>query len=552
MTIFKAVLDRFIFADHKNNIESYSKARTIAGVTLTLAVVLLINSVRAFFEQDFVMGVTVILAAILFLVALLILKYSKSYLLAGNYVIFMYWLLVTFMIVSTAGIASSNVNIFIGFAFTAFLLTGFRSGLVWGGVTLLTITAVKLMAMNGYSFREPNAQFYYITAIANVSNAIIMGAIFAFSSSGNLKKSVNLQKKAEKAAGEQNQLLSEANEVMNSVSTGDLTKRISIDLGGELGKLKNSINSALTMLGETISKVINSSSEILTGASQLSEVAQSLASGTSQQAASIEEVSSSINEIGSMANTNNENATQAKSLSRQSTEDMAQGNTQTENMLKSMSEINETSTNVSKVIKVIDEIAFQTNLLALNAAVEAARAGKYGKGFAVVAEEVRNLAARSSEAAKDTTGLIETSLKEVKNGVENADQTALILESFIENVEKVNDLVGEISSASQEQANAVNEVNISMNHINEVIQQNSSISEETAASSEELSAQAKSLQELMNNFVIQKAAAQAVGVQQSRPTLSQLPTKKIGIDAQLNQRNSIRKQIVLDENEFAK
>ena len=165
-----------------------------------------------------------------------------------------------------------------------------------------------------------------------------------------------------------------------------------------------------------------------------------------------------------------------------------------------MGEINESSNSVSKVIKVIDEIAFQTNLLALNAAVEAARAGKFGKGFAVVAEEVRNLASRSAEAAKNTTSMIESSINQVESGVKNADQADEILKEFISIIEKVNDLVCEISAASKEQSNGVGEISESLNLVNDVVQNNSSISEQTAAASEQLKDQAETMQHLIDSF----------------------------------------------------
>ncbi len=290
------------------------------------------------------------------------------------------------------------------------------------------------------------------------------------------------------------------NRVMGGMLNADLTERITNDYGGNLNG--SNINKALEMLSEAISQVSATAGEVNGGAEQLQASAQSLASGTSQQAASLEEVTSSMTEVESQTKTNNENATQAQQLSSQSIETVNKGNVQMGTMLTSMTEINETSNKVTKVIKVIDEIAFQTNLLALNAAVEAARAGKYGKGFAVVAEEVRNLASRSAAAAKDTTELIETSLKEVENGVKNAELTAEVLKEISTNVTEVNDLVGEISAGSNEQSRGIGEINTALSQVNNVVQQNSSISEETASASDELSTQATEMQRLMLQFKV--------------------------------------------------
>ncbi len=557
-----AILDIFISEELKQDVMSHSKARITSGITILLAVIILLNSVRGFVQQQYKLGMIVAVVGLLFLAALLILKKTSYSLLAGNYILFLYWGMLTYVIGSGSGISSLITSAFVPFVFTAFLLTGLRAGLAWGFIALGTVTVLKLMEMNGYVFeRLGEDQTYYINAFANLANVTILGAIFAYSSASNLKKSFVLQKNAEKVSAEQQQMLAETNSVMNAVSEGDLSQRISIDLEGELGELKSSINGVLAMLGNTISKVIVSSTQILAGSNQLAEAAQSLASGTTQQAASIEEISSSMNEIGAMAKTNNENATQARKLSLQNSSEAVEGNRQMEDMLKSMTEINDTSSNVSKVIKVIDDIASQTNLLALNAAVEAARAGKYGKGFAVVAEEVRNLAARSAEAAKDTTGLIERSSKEVENGVENADQTAEILKGFTEKIEKVNNFIEEISSASQEQTTAVNEINASMNQVNQVIQQNSSISEETASSSQELAIQAKTLQERMSSFIIQtERSPQTESIQYRRPEpqllkqpqrSQEIETRKL-ISPFENGRNKSGKKIFLDEERFDK
>jgi len=317
---------------------------------------------------------------------------------------------------------------------------------------------------------------------------------------GQMANSLNL------LLGSLHTAMTEVNSVMEAVDSGNFTRRITGDYQGDLNRLKTSINSSIRALSEVIEQVVEASRQVNTGATELSRSSQALAAGTTEQAASLDEIGSSMDELKGQSVANNDNADQASQLSRQTLEVVERGNRQMQEMLASMDLINSTSADVAKIIKVIDEIAFQTNLLALNAAVEAARAGKYGKGFAVVAEEVRNLAARSAEAARSTTELIAKSGKEVQNGVGNADKTATALNEIVESVSKVNDLVGEIAAASQEQTAGINEVNKGLAQINDVVQQNSSISEEAASAAEELNGQALNLENMMQRFVLSAAS----------------------------------------------
>jgi len=232
----------------------------------------------------------------------------------------------------------------------------------------------------------------------------------------------------------------------------------------------------------------------------VASTSQSLSQGATEQAASIEEISSSMPEIASQTKTNAENAAEANRLAALAKNDAESGNQQMQGMLQAMTDISDSGRNISKIIKVIDEIAFQTNLLALNAAVEAARAGQHGKGFAVVAEEVRNLAARSAKAARETSELIEGSVQKTQRGTEMADLTSASLAKIVEGVSKVTDIIAEISLASNEQSQGINQTNEGLAQVDQVIQANTAAAEEGAAAAEELSSQADQMRHLVSRF----------------------------------------------------
>jgi methyl-accepting chemotaxis protein len=205
--------------------------------------------------------------------------------------------------------------------------------------------------------------------------------------------------------------------------------------------------------------------------------------------------------MASMTKQNADNAQQANALSSEARNSATTGTEAVSRMNGAIQQIQKSSDETAKIIKVIDEIAFQTNLLALNAAVEAARAGEAGKGFAVVAEEVRNLAMRSAEAAKNTANMIQESVKNSKNGVDIAAEVTKVLDEIVRNVGKATDLVSEIAAASQEQAQGIDQVNTAVAQMDKVTQQNAANAEESASASEELSAQAASMQEIVAQLV---------------------------------------------------
>jgi len=264
------------------------------------------------------------------------------------------------------------------------------------------------------------------------------------------------------------------------------------------------IKSAVNQLNDSADQIASASTEV-------SSASQSLAEGASEQASAIEETSSSLEEMSSMTKQNADNAGQADSLMKQANQVVQQANSSMGLLTDSMRQISNASEETSKIIKTIDEIAFQTNLLALNAAVEAARAGEAGAGFAVVAEEVRNLAMRAADAARNTSGLIEDTVKKVKEGSDLVLKTNEAFLLVADSTSKVGSLVSEISAASNEQAQGIGQINKAVAEMDKVTQQTAASAEESASASEEMSAQAQQMKYISNDLADIIGATEAVG-----------------------------------------
>ena len=304
-----------------------------------------------------------------------------------------------------------------------------------------------------------------------------------------------------------NRIISDMDNILVNISNGNFDVRSENAeeiYAGDFSSLHDSVEVITSKLSDTLRQINLAAAQVASGSEQVSQGAQALSQGATEQAASVEELAATIISISEMINANAKDADTAKELTAQAGGKMGEANTKMENLVSAMTEISDSSEETKNIIKTIEDIAFQTNILALNAAIEAARAGEAGKGFAVVADEVRNLAAKSAEAAQNTTELIEGTVRAINNGNTIVGEVADVMNAVSEAAGQVAQINGKISDASREAADSINEVTIGVEQISNVVQNNSATAEQSAAASEELSGQAQMLDSLVSGFTLRE------------------------------------------------
>lgn len=304
--------------------------------------------------------------------------------------------------------------------------------------------------------------------------------------------------------------ITDINRGLSEIAGGNFDITSGVHYRGDFKAIEDAISTIVISLSDTLGQIDEASDQVSSGSDQVSSGAQALSQGATEQASSVEELSATLTEISIQIKETAQNSAEASQKAGAVGTEVITSNARMQDMLSAMQDISNSSSEIGKIIKTIEDIAFQTNILALNAAVEAARAGAAGKGFAVVADEVRNLASKSADASKSTATLIEGSLVAVSNGTKIADETARALESVVEGVSDVSATIDKISNAANEQASSISQVTMGVDQISSVVQTNSATAEESAAASEELSGQASMLKSLVRKFKLKRQSGSKI------------------------------------------
>lgn len=294
--------------------------------------------------------------------------------------------------------------------------------------------------------------------------------------------------------------VSEISQTLTRMANQDLNVSIDRDYLGDFAQIKTSLDLIINNFNKLIEEIMLSSEQVAIGSSSIADSSTSLAQGASEQASAVEQLTATIGTIAETTSKNIELVLESSDLAEKAQGSVDKVRSEMGDLLESMKEINESSNNISAVLQVIDDIAFQTNILALNAAVEAARAGEHGKGFAIVAEEVRNLAARSQEAAKNSSDLIQVSVAKAEQGSLIADRTAETISAVTEQIERISKISTDVADIYKEQNKSIGEINIGIKQVSEVVANNTATSEESAAASQELASQSAVFKEMVNKF----------------------------------------------------
>lgn len=294
--------------------------------------------------------------------------------------------------------------------------------------------------------------------------------------------------------------IGEIGQVLSAISDGNLDVEITRQYDGDFVKIKDSLNKIVTSLNETMGEVSNASANLLEGARQVEMASQALASASTEQASAVVEITASIDNISKSVAENTDDVVKVNGLTQTARKEADSGSKQMGKMVDAMADISDSSRNIAKIMKVIDDISFQTNILALNASVEAARAGIHGKGFAVVAEEVRTLASKSSDAASEISEMIDDTINKINNGTAIAAETSEKLTYIVSDIEEIAGIMDRIAGVSKNQAEAIDQVDVGIEQISAVVQNNSATSQQCAASAVELSSQAEGLMNQVKQY----------------------------------------------------